>query len=331
MAAVDLTVIIATYDRAERLRACLEALARQTVPAASFEVVVVVDGSTDGTLEMLAGLSTPYLLRVIPQNNAGQPAALNRGLHEAAAGVCLFLDDDIIADPGLLAAHWRAHRGPRPALAVGQLGLVLPSTADWYARAFAASWQARYQTLNADPAQITWEDCYSGNLSAPRALLLTAGGFATDMPRGFDVDLAYRLQRLGCVLAYLPDARAVQDERKGFAELSRDAELAGFAEGVRLGQAPARLSSALASFRDGRLAKRLLRYVLVGLRVPPRALVFLGHLLPIRAVRRYLHSQAQNLAYWHGVRRAIGQTPLWRALTTGRLGVNDAASPPTRC
>jgi glycosyltransferase involved in cell wall biosynthesis len=75
---IDLSIVIPTHDRVERLRACLAALARQTQSAADFEVVVIVDGSTDGTMAMLQDFDAPYLLRPIWQENSGQPRALNR-------------------------------------------------------------------------------------------------------------------------------------------------------------------------------------------------------------------------------------------------------------
>src|SRR5262245_28626572 len=56
--AIQLSVIIPTYNRSRLLRACLDALSRQTEPPQSFEVIVVVDGSTDDTRAMLADLAT---------------------------------------------------------------------------------------------------------------------------------------------------------------------------------------------------------------------------------------------------------------------------------
>src|SRR5689334_12557796 len=106
----ELSIIIATYNREQRLRVCLQSLARQTQPAADFEVLVVVDGSTDGTREMLARLRTPYALRTLWQPNSGQCAAQNRGIAEAAGRYCLLMDDDIVASPALVAEHLRLHR-----------------------------------------------------------------------------------------------------------------------------------------------------------------------------------------------------------------------------
>ena len=88
----------------------MEALATQSAPPSDFEVVVVDDGSTDDTADLLTGFRSPYRLRVERQANAGQAAALNRGIEVAVGRYCLFLDDDIVADEGLVAEHLRAQR-----------------------------------------------------------------------------------------------------------------------------------------------------------------------------------------------------------------------------
>lgn len=318
MSVVQISVIIATYNRVERLHACLQALSRQTASADSFEVIVVIDGSTDATHALLNRYAAPYSLTVIHQQNAGQPAALNRGLAEAIGHHCLFLDDDIVAAPTLVAEHLQAHESGHPVVAVGQLKLQLPDDAGWYTRAFARAWRERYQRLNREPDALTWEDCYGGNLSAPRAALLEAGGFATSLDRGFDVELAYRLAGSGCALVYVPKALGVQDERKGPGELTRDAEQAGFVDATRFAADPDSRSAALGSLHEGRWPKRLVRRMLVALRFSPVLLVWCGNLLPLPALRHYLHSLTQNLAYWKGVRRAIGRTARWRQLAASR-------------
>src|SRR5262245_7530186 len=91
----EITVVLPTFNRAEQLCRCLDALAAQTAPTGSFEVIVVDDGSTDDTPERLKAFSAPFSLRVERQANSGQPAALNRGIAAASSATCLFLDDDI--------------------------------------------------------------------------------------------------------------------------------------------------------------------------------------------------------------------------------------------
>src|SRR5215207_6519965 len=105
---IELSVVIPTYNRADRLRASLEALGRQTLPAGDFEVIVVVDGSTDGTLEMLGRLRAAYRLRVVSQANSGQNVARNHGAELARGPYGVSLEENMAADPRLLAGHLRA-------------------------------------------------------------------------------------------------------------------------------------------------------------------------------------------------------------------------------
>jgi len=89
MSAVELSVVIPTHNRRELVREMLIALSRQFLSSEKFEVVVVVDGSSDGTREMLKDLDTPYSLRVFHQTQAGAAArhhvpggASNRHQHQ---------------------------------------------------------------------------------------------------------------------------------------------------------------------------------------------------------------------------------------------------------
>jgi peptidoglycan/xylan/chitin deacetylase (PgdA/CDA1 family)/glycosyltransferase involved in cell wall biosynthesis len=313
----ELSVIIPTYNRAERLQACLEALARQTQPFSDFEVVVVVDGATDETMAMLAKFAAPYPLRTVWQENAGPSQARNHGSSLASGQYCLFIDDDIIAGPDLVGQHLRAQRKQQNVIAIGQITLSLPADADWYAHAFARGWRDHYQRLNQEGVNPTWEDCYSGNMSVSREIFLKCGGFDVTLVRGEDVELAYRLQRQGCTFVYLPDALGHQDERKGFGELSQDSWKAGMADAILYQRDPQILSLALASFTTGSWRKLLLRRLLLAGRVPPHWLAWVGRLLKKEAHRYSWHTFIQHFCYWRGVRYAVGRTTLWSRLTAG--------------
>lgn len=100
------SVIIPTYNRVELLRRAVESVLAQTRPAD--EILIVDDGSTDGTREMCRDL--PAVVRYIHQENAGVSAARNRGIREAS-GVCLaFLDSDDEWRPEKLEVQLALHR-----------------------------------------------------------------------------------------------------------------------------------------------------------------------------------------------------------------------------
>ncbi|MBU0743312.1 glycosyltransferase [bacterium] len=103
-----LSVVVPTHDKLSQLKRSLAALAAQTLPAAEWELLVVDDGSGDGTAAWLETASESWSgrLRVVsPGRNLGRAAARNLGGGEAAGEWILFLDDDIVAPPTLLASH----------------------------------------------------------------------------------------------------------------------------------------------------------------------------------------------------------------------------------
>jgi glycosyltransferase involved in cell wall biosynthesis len=100
-------VVIPTYNRAGLLGETLDAvLAQHPAPA---DVIVVDDGSTDDTPDLLAGYGAR--VRHIPIANSGDMVARNVGLHAAATPLVAFCDSDDVWQPGFLAAmlaHWQA-------------------------------------------------------------------------------------------------------------------------------------------------------------------------------------------------------------------------------
>jgi peptidoglycan/xylan/chitin deacetylase (PgdA/CDA1 family)/GT2 family glycosyltransferase len=308
---IELSVVIATYNRAERLRACLDALGAQAFggrgSASEFEAVVVVDGSTDATRELLAAYRAPFPLRVVWQENAGQPSALNRGVAEAKGRFCLLMDDDIVARPGFVAEHLRVQRETGGVLAAGRLSLHMPAKADWYARRFADGWASHYARLDTGETRLTAAACYGGNLSLPREAFLAVGGFAVDLARGYDVDLAHRLIAAGLAPRYLPRAEGVQDERKTWRQLLRDEEGAGSGVVALYRRDPSTLPlGGLADFHRAARTSVACRRVLLGLGFPVGALGALGPVLD-RVSRGRWYRFVRPYAFWRGVRRAASR------------------------
>ncbi len=109
---LSLTVIIPTYNRKDILRKCLNALFDQTYPQSDYEVIIVDDGSTDGTEEIVKFLinSSPCILGYFKQKHKGPAAARNLAIKNTRGRIILFLDDDSIAIPALLKEHMTWHK-----------------------------------------------------------------------------------------------------------------------------------------------------------------------------------------------------------------------------
>ncbi|WP_151772167.1 glycosyltransferase [Streptomyces abyssomicinicus] len=107
------SVVIPTYNRAEELRATLESLAGQSLPADEFEVIVADDGSSDATAELVRSFASRLTLRYFFQEDRGARAAAarNAGARLAGAPVLVFLDTGTLAGPGFLQGHLAHHTG----------------------------------------------------------------------------------------------------------------------------------------------------------------------------------------------------------------------------
>ncbi len=102
------SIVIPTYQRRDIVVRMVAALDRQL--HSDFEVVVVADGSTDGTAAALRKLRVRFPLTVLEQSNQGAAAARNAGASASRGELLVFLDDDMEADPKMLTEHDRSHR-----------------------------------------------------------------------------------------------------------------------------------------------------------------------------------------------------------------------------
>jgi glycosyltransferase involved in cell wall biosynthesis len=309
-----LSVVIATHNRREMLRRCLDALATQSQDPASFEVLVADDGSSDGTAEMVESLAMPFALRVLRLQKGGKSAALNAAIAAGPAPVCLFIDDDVVASAELVAAHLAAHREDPKVLGIGPLTQPDAESRDWFPHAHAAAWNERYAEL-ADRS-LDWTECYGGNFSAPLAALLEVGGFATDLPAIEDIELGFRLAAAGCVPRYLPAAAAVHEDEKPRAKLVADVERYGafcaeFAE-----RQPAARPKLLGWFLEPTPRDVVLRRALLALRVPSGLLATLGSLIPGAGRKQVWFGFVNRYVFWRGVRSNMSRKR-WQQTTRG--------------
>jgi len=112
MSRLRISVIIATKDRAHYLEQALRSLSEQ-IAAPAFEVVIVDNGSTDATSEVVkkAQAAYPFTITSIFEATPNRGAARNRGIAAITGEVVVFIDDDVWVPPGFLAAHSAAHEG----------------------------------------------------------------------------------------------------------------------------------------------------------------------------------------------------------------------------
>lgn len=214
-AAPVISAVIPTLGRRpEALGRALACLSAQTASAGGLEVLVVSDAA-DADPQATAALAArhgPPSSRHLRAGRTGASAARNAGWRAAMGALVLFLDDDILADPPLIAEHIAAHRrNPQPE--AGVLGHV--RWADELRRTPLMHWldggvQFDYRDVR-DGDEAGWWRLYTANVSLKRAALSTVGGFDEEgFPFGYeDLDLGLRLHRqLGLQLRFCRAASA---------------------------------------------------------------------------------------------------------------------------
>jgi glycosyltransferase involved in cell wall biosynthesis len=301
----ELSVVIPTHNRREFLRACLGSFEQQSAPVDTFEVIVVIDGSVDGTAEMLADCTLSFELSVMAQPQAGASAARNAGAAGARGRVLLFVDDDTTAAPSLVAAHLAAHTQRRIA-GVGVIARRIPPAADRFALLRAEASQSHYEHLRRRP--LRYLDCYGGNCSVSHSMFSEIGGFSVDLPVLNDLEFAYRLREAGAQFVFVPDAVVTEERRDDWREIVADRELRG-RTAVELHRRDPGIvrETEFCEYEPLRGLWLPLRAVCLALRLPPRLVAGLGFLLPRRRWSAAWFGFAFSYAYWRGVAGAGGR------------------------
>jgi len=210
------SLIIPTHNRAPILRRMLEHLFTLE-GIAECEVIVVNDGSTDGTAAVLEEyrLKFPDVLRTYEIANGGPARARNHGLRAAQRDRVLFIDDDVFPRPGMFLRHKRllddGYTGSQglllwhPEITITPLIRYLDSRGTQFA----------FDQIK-DPAKLSFAHVYTANFAVSKKALLDIGGFdeqffdsrGTSFGAFEDTILAYALLQNGAKLGFNRDAVA---------------------------------------------------------------------------------------------------------------------------
>ncbi|MDD1413858.1 glycosyltransferase [Dolichospermum sp. ST_con] len=202
---VFFSIVIPTYNRLPILEKCLRALESQELSNKNYiedyEVVLVDDGSTDGTLNWLTANKDEFPhVRCFEQNHAGPAAARNLGVEKAQGDIIIFIDSDLVVLSNFLQAHTNALLQGREALGSDRFftyGAVINT--------------CNFANPTAEPYKITdFSAAFfaTGNVAIPKHWLEEAGLF----DNGFqlygweDLELGVRLKKLGLQLIKCPEA-----------------------------------------------------------------------------------------------------------------------------
>jgi glycosyltransferase involved in cell wall biosynthesis/GT2 family glycosyltransferase len=206
------SIIIPTYNRSEVLLECLTALAEQNFPMADFEVIIIDDGSSDGTADAVKSFAAPYKLSYLHQQNAGPGAARNHGISQAKGEFILIINDDAILEKDCLLVHSEVQKKIR-----GRKLAVL-GTFDYWKEGLQNPFTFLLQNSSLVFAYNIMENAkiynyrffWTCNISLPRQALLDVGGFDENFsePMMEDTELGYRLQKMGWAVLYTDLAKS---------------------------------------------------------------------------------------------------------------------------
>lgn len=318
----QISVVIPTFQRREIVRATVQSLAFQERPCA-FEVIVVVDGSTDGTADALRGLALPFELTIIEQSNEGASSARNTGAHRARADVILFLDDDMEAHSQLLDQHIRSHHGGAEVV-LGHFPLHPNAPASLLTQLVHEWVETRLGYLTDGASRELSErhlyDFHVAQMSVRREAFTAVGGFSSTFTSGGafgneDYDLGYRLLGAGYRIVFNRDAITWQNYDVSPLAYLKRARQAGRADVAFARRYPEQREKLFELRRIRRRIHPILQYpgevswlsaiVRVALRSVAVMLFPWAH-RPGRFGRRIkaLFFQVETLEYWTGVRDA---------------------------
>jgi len=194
-----ISVIIPLHNKRDQVTGCLHSVLSQSFN--QFEIVVVDDGSTDGSVDVVEQLADPRI-RLIRQKNQGVSVARNRGIAEARHGLCAFLDSDDLWEPEFLSAIVALRREYPSAglLATGVARCWTDGRPDLILRARSTTPNGTVLIEDYFAALREGEFICSSNVAIPRHILNEVGGFPPGVRMGEDRHV------WGCVSLLYPAA-----------------------------------------------------------------------------------------------------------------------------
>ncbi len=330
------SIIVPTFERQASLFRLLDALAAQSHPLADIEVIVVDDGSADGTPERLRAARFPFDLRPLSQAHAGPAAARNLGVGAARGDIVLFFDDDVVPAGDAVATHVAAHRATPNAVVIGPMlppaGWRRPAWIRWEEQKLLA----QYDAMDRGVYPCTPRQLFTANASLPRRRFVAAGGFDVTYVRAEDVELGYRLMAMGMAFVFEPAARVWHYPGRSFASWRTVPYRYGQADvAMHRDKGHPALQYALDEFHDRHHLSRFVARLCVGQpvwrAVGTAALIGAVHVFGSLHHRRLAGAALSvlfNLRYWQGVSDSVGgPAVLWSAVAARRLP-RGLAEPP---
>ncbi len=204
-----ISIIIPVKNRPD-IRDCLSSLERLDYPKGKTEVIIVDDGSTDSTPQVIQSFKVKAIHLT---QSIGASACRNLAAEEAKGDLIGFIDSDCVAHP-----HWL--RELSSYFSDKRVGIVGGYVSNFYSRSSLDRYEEVKSSLNMGPYPFRVNDGKSStayvpscNLIIRKRAFIDAGGFQEDLTVGEDVDLCWRTTKLGYHLLYTPQGKVEHKHR----------------------------------------------------------------------------------------------------------------------
>src|SRR3990172_10127958 len=195
---MKISVIVPAYNAQKTIHQSIEALLAQEYPKERYEVIIIDDGSSDGTADVVKA----YPVKYMHQRNQGPATARNAGAREAGGEIMLFTDSDCVPFANWIAEMVKPFEDKE---VVAVKGAYKNKQKSMVARFAQLEFEERFEMLK-KAESIDMVDTYSAGYR--RDLFMAAGGFDASFPvaNNEDTELSYRLSVLGHKMVFNPGA-----------------------------------------------------------------------------------------------------------------------------
>lgn len=205
------SIIIPTYNRKETLIRCLQSIEEQS--QLPFEVIVIDDGSSDGTGDYLKGKNFPFPLHYHFQANAGPSKARNKGISESSGNLLIFIGDDILLSKDFVVSHLSNHSEEKNNhVVIGKTVWAGHLKISSFMKILEKGIQFDFDTLTS--GLISYKHCYTSNVSVQKNFLIRHKLFFDEsFPYAAheDIEWGYRMSLEKAQFIYAPGALGYHD------------------------------------------------------------------------------------------------------------------------
>ncbi len=318
----EVSVIVSSHNALSLLRQTLTSLELQAPDPQAFEVIVVDDGSNDGSAEYLDSYSGPLRLRAICfPTNRGRCAARNAGIAVASRPLTLLIDGDMICPAWLVAGHAALHDESKKVV-IGRVTFDRSLGRRGYLRYL----ESRGAMRNTSRQEIRPRYFLSGHASIPTSLLRTIGGYDEEILHyGADLDVGLRLALAGASFQYEPTLSILHLHVRSLSDTLRVSEEYGrWTLPVIVEKHPDLLDDLRLNWMEGGTMSRVLKQGLLSRPVYRTIRTITGWLDHIWAPSLF-YSYLTYRSYWVGYRKAC-KTEADDATTDSKVQITITAN-----